>query len=54
MVLNPLLFFDVLSDPSQKIINVLAIGFATLFVLLVINLIQLNKLKLKIKHLEHK
>lgn len=54
MVLNILLFFDVLPDSSQKIINIFAIGFVTLFVLLIINLIKLNRLKVKVKRLEHK
>ena len=55
MVLISTLFKDaILNDSSQKIINILAIGFVTLLVLLILNLIKLNKLKSKVKHLEQK
>jgi hypothetical protein len=42
-----------ISDSSEKIINILAIGFVTLLVLLILNLIKVHKLKSKIKQLEN-
>tara|TARA_R100001369_G_scaffold14013_4_gene28442 strand:- start:30289 stop:30441 length:153 start_codon:yes stop_codon:yes gene_type:complete len=41
------------NDSSEKIISILAIGFLTLSILLVLNLIKVNKLKSKIKQLEN-
>ncbi len=55
MKLISLLFSAVdISDSSEKIIKVLAIGFGTLLVLLILNLIKVHKLKSKIKRLENK
>tara|TARA_R100001369_G_scaffold48465_1_gene74948 strand:+ start:715 stop:882 length:168 start_codon:yes stop_codon:yes gene_type:complete len=55
MELISLLSRDVdISDSSEKIINVLAIGFVTLFVLLILNVIKGYQLKSKIKRLENK
>jgi hypothetical protein len=52
MPLISILFLNVLFDSSQKIISILAIGFATLLFLLFINLIKIKKLKSKIKELK--
>ena len=43
-----------ISNSSEKIINILAIGFGTLLVLLILNLIKVHKLKSKIKRTEKK
>ncbi len=53
ILIYKLLNYPIDADSSEKIINVLFIGFSTLLILLILNLIKVRKLKSKIKSLEN-
>jgi hypothetical protein len=54
MELISLVFKDILlNDTSERMISILVIGFVTLSILLLLNLIKVHKLKSKIKQLEN-
>jgi hypothetical protein len=54
MELISLVFKDILlNDTSERMISILVIGFVTLSILQLLNLIKVHKLKSKIKQLEN-
>ncbi len=53
ILIYTILFHPIDAASSEKLINVLFIGFSTLLVLLILNLIKVRKLKSKIKRLEN-